>query len=542
MATILPFPQRGEYEGPTGRRFPGLYAYDLGLSDDQISALMSRDAQRYKEIFEVDPKLNDTDRHTIPILHRAVALLGAVAEGEPCKSTAGGNLPQKLVRQLFAGDFHDAEPDFVRVNREDDSQVLSRTRQLCQKSGMLVHRSGAFRLSKAARQALESADWSFIYRKLLETQLARPQLVDQYDRYDDGGALAAAFPILLFASRGGNQTLFYEEEFAWLIEALDLTPVTHWFDESRVVRLRFFERFGEPFGLFEPGHEFVPPWETREHLFPQFGRARRRTELFDRVLRWHVDPPARPAITDQAAASRIMSAAYEGADGRIDGSEDSWIEAICHRAIERCPDQADAYVVLARLYEHKPERALRFVELGLEATADQEPEVPDGLSAWDDRPFRDVIRLHLTRAEMLQALGDVESALEQFARLLEIDPDDGICSRDYYVAALLEAGLYDRAKEINESADDGMPFAAPYWNEVVIAFAQQDRTRAKALLADALEYNPYVPEMLLSRWPPDPPPRYSPGDENEAIIYASIARKAWRAVPGAIAWLRKAGS
>ena len=284
----------------------------------------------------------------------------------------------------------------------------------------------------------------------------------------------------------------------------------------------------------------MPPWESREQLFLQFKRARRRTELFDRVFRWHVDPPARPAITGQAAGSRIMSVAYEGADGRIDGSEDSWIEVMCHRAIERCPDQADAYVVLARLYEHKPERALRFVELGLEATADQKPEVPDGLSAWDDHLFRDVIRLYLTRAEMLHALGDFESALEQFARLLEIDPDDGICSRDYYVAALLEAGLYDRAKEIDESAGDKMPFAATDWNEVLIAFAQQDRTRAKTLLADALEYNPHVPEMLLARWPPDPPPRYSPGDENEAIINASIARQAWRAVPGAIAWLRKA--
>lgn len=539
MAKILSFPQPANHPGRPGGRFPGLHPYDLGLSDDQIGALISGDRQGYQTILEIAPQLNAGDRQTIPILRRAVALLCAVADGEPLKSTAAGNLPQKLVRQLFAGDFSDAEPDFVRVNREDDSPVLSRTRRLCRKAGLLVYRDKQFRLSKAARQALAGEDWSFVYRKLLEAQLSWPQLLEEYDRYDDGGALAAALPLLLFASRDSNATLFYEEEFAWLIEALDLTPGIHWLDHARVVGLRFFKRFAEPFGLFGPEPQFVPPLETGQQVFAQFGRARRRTELFDRLFRWHVDPPAQALITDQAAATRIMYAAYEGAQGRIDGSEDWWIEAMCYRAIERCPDQADAYVMLARLYEHRPQLALRFVESGLEMTADQKPEVPDGFSAWDDHLFRDVIRLHFTRAEMLHTLGDFEAAFEQFERLLQIDPADGICSRDYYVAALLEAGRYDRAKEVGESAVDGMPFAASYWNNALTAFAQKDRTRAQALLADALEHNPHVPEMILTRWPSEPPPRYSPGDQNEAIIYASIARKAWRAVPGAVAWLRR---
>ncbi len=538
MAKIIPFPERDGRSPQSAGRFPDLYGHEIGLNDDQISALISPDRRAYTSVFEVDPELTGEDRRTIPILRRAVALLNAVLEGEPLKSTAAGNLPQKLVRELFAGEFAGEESEFVRVNREDDSPNLSFVRRLCQKAGLLVYRNKEFRLAKAAGDALGAENWSLVYRKLLEAYLQKPELIEQYDLLDDGGALASALPLLLFACRDTTE-LLYEESFAWLIDAVGLTQGVHWLDEARIVGLRFFDRFAEPFGLLEPGPVFEPPWGGQQQYFRQFGPPRRRTELFDRVFRWHVDPPHCAFRTGRPAAAEIMYVVHDARHTQHPRFEDSWTEGMCVRAIERYPADADAYVVLANMHEHRPERALQFVEIGLEATVGEKPDVPDGISPWLDHGFRDVMRLHFVRAETLHELGRLEAACAAFERLLEIDPADDIGVRNFLVPVLVEAGSYDRACELQESVGDLPSFAAPHWNGVLIGLAMKDHASARARYAVALQINPHVPRMILRRNIPDPPPHYSPGDEDEAIIYAHSAHKAWRLVPGAIAWLRE---
>lgn len=62
----------------------------------------------------------------MPVLSQTFALLAAVGSREPVRATAHGNLPVVIVKELFAGAFADAEPDFIRVNREDDSAWLFR--------------------------------------------------------------------------------------------------------------------------------------------------------------------------------------------------------------------------------------------------------------------------------------------------------------------------------------------------------------------------------------------------------------------------------
>lgn len=569
MAKIIPFPTGGDYDSGNGHgngnghggadhgagngagdesgsertagSVSGLFGYELGLSDEQFAALLSRDRQRRETVFEIAPELRPEDCPRIPVLRRAVALLQAVAEGEPLKSTAAGNLPQKLVRQLFAGEFSDAEPDFVRVNRENDSKTLSYTRRLCTEAGLLTYRNKEFRLTKAARQALTEEDLSAIYGKLLDAHLARPELIEEYDRYNDGGAVAAMLPLLLFAARDSNHEFLYEEEFAWLMEAVAADPPMHWMAYSSVIRLRFFVRFAQPFGLLEPCTQYAPPPETSGGFLRVFGRPRRRTALFDRVFRWHVAPPPRAVKPAPLAAAEIMDVVHTEPDVPIDGSENPWIGGMCMRALERCPDEADAYVVLARLFEFQPERALRIAELGLKVTAEQKPNVPEGASAWEDHLFRDVLRLHFTRAEILHELEEHDAAFAAFERLLELDPVDGMRARDYYVAALLESGRYERADTVCRSAAaEQLPLAATYWNGALAAFAVGDRTRAESLLAEALQSNEHVAQMIVSDRPMYLPPFYSPGDRNEATIYAGEFGNTWRIVPGALAWLRNA--
>jgi alkanesulfonate monooxygenase SsuD/methylene tetrahydromethanopterin reductase-like flavin-dependent oxidoreductase (luciferase family) len=49
-----------------------------------------------------------------------------------------------------------------------------------------------------------------------------------------------------------------------------------------------------------------------------------------------------------------------------------------------------------------------------------------------------------------------------------------------------------------------------------------------------------VPAYLLGakRLPKSPPPYYSPGSEDEAILYAADHAAGWRRTPGALDWLR----
>ncbi|MFW6388100.1 MAG: tetratricopeptide repeat protein, partial [bacterium] len=545
MAKIIPFsnnddPHRNgayadEATNPMDGRFPGLFLHRLGLSDDQVSALISGDPERYMQLFEIAAELRPGEEDTVAVLRLTRALLSAVGEREPMKATAKGNLPQAVVKELSSGAFSGAEPWYVRVNREDDSFVLSWIRKLAQKAGLLALRKGVFRLTKAGRSAMEGAAWARLYTRLMETHLRHPEVLHRFDRHEDDGAVAVSLPFLLFAARDSTQEYLYEEDFAELLHAVDLGVYSSPELLGEAIALRFFKRFAVPFGLVEPGPPFPPPVKTRDYLYYGFGRWE-RTERFDRMLHWRVDPPPRAAMPPPAAAARLMDSVHNEARGQIDGSEDSMIERYCLRAIERCPEDADAYVVWARLFERRPELALEIVETGLAASRNQEPDVPEGVSPWADHLFRDVLRLHFTRAEMLQALGRLEEAFEEYERLLEMDPEDGIGARLYYVPALVEAGRYREAKRaLGTVAADNL-FSAPVWTAVLIEFALGEYEAAEGLLKQAIEANPHTPRYLLSRYPPEPPPYYSPGDESEAEIYADFARKAWRAVPGALDW------
>lgn len=530
--------------GELGRsRYPGLSLFDLRLTDREVAVLLSGDPKERARMFEVAPALTEADAEAVPVLQRAIALLREIAEGEPVKATAKGNLPQALVKRLFAGAIADAEPDYVRVNREDDSMALSIVRRLAQNAGLLSYRKQEFRLTKAGRAVLEAADWSELYRLLLEGHLKRPHLLERYDGLDDGGAVSATLPLLLFAARDDNREWLYEEDFAELAVGAGAAYRVDPEDLTHAVVLRFFERFGAVFGLFEEGPTFQPPVEPPTDLngpyFYPYHRWR-RTPLFDQVFRWHIAAPQRAVLLPMQASHRLMEWVHEP-EYELDGTGEPGLQAICIRAIERCPTNADGYVVWARLWEHRPEEALKIVDAGLEATEGREPDVPPGWSSWGDHEYRDVMRLYFIRAETLLALDRTDEAFEEFERLLRIDAEDGIGTRFHYVPALITAQRYTRARQVQDQFKDEV-FAADVWNSLLTALALGDERYAERLLPKALEQNPFIPELLLSRsrsvYEPLPD-YYSPGTAEEAVIYIINSEMAWRAVSGAREWVRE---
>lgn len=231
----------------------------------------------------------------------------------------------------------------------------------------------------------------------------------------------------------------------------------------------------------------------------------------------------------------LMTAVHES-PYRFDGTEDYGVRSICLRAMERCPTDADSYVVLARIYDHRPELALSLVDAGIAATAGRSPEVPEGESPWRDHLFRDVLRLRFVRAESLLDLSRTDEAFAEFEELLRIDPFDGMGAVDFYFPALIDAGDYDRAQRLIDRFRDDRT-ATLLWNATLAAYASGEKDTADARREEAMAANPHVPEYLLAGRPVESPYYYTPGDANEAIIYADRFHRAWRRVRGAREWL-----
>ena len=521
-------------------RYPELMLLELGLSDGEVDMLVSGDPASRAMLVEIAPELTEADLSMIPILHCAVELLTAIRDEEPVRATAKGNLPAKMVKALTASGIHDDAPIRTSVNREADSVMLSWTRRLCQYGGLLSLRGGRFGLTKAGRSALETSNYSEIYRLMFECHLRKPELLDSYDLYEDGGTIGGSLPLLLYAARDTNYEFLYEEDFAALVAAVYGDTIFPSDELNHAVALKMFERFGGPFGLFSPGPSFEPPVNTGTDHYDRFGRWR-KTPVFDRVFRWHADPPPRGVLRPEQAAVRWMDTAH---GFEIDPEPDldryaMWhVEGCCLRAIERCPEDPDAYVVWARLYASRPEIALSIADLGIERSTTREPDMPEGMSPWSDHEFRDVIRLHFLRAETLVTLERHDEAFAEYNWLLELDPHDAIGAADHYVPALIQSGRYaDAEKLLNSIAGEDDPFSM--WNLVLTAYALGDKHTARERLARAIDLNPHVPECLLDRVRAPMPHEYMPGDVSEAIIYENQAFTAWKSVRGAREWLKR---
>ncbi|MFP4644292.1 MAG: hypothetical protein ACLFM0_08045 [Spirochaetales bacterium] len=549
MAKIIQFPggdfhENGETDGDTFpsnySRYPNLMLFELGLSEGEVDMLISGDPASRGMLFELAPELSEDDLPAVPILRYAHALLTEIQDAEPVRATAKGNLPAALVKSLHAGAYADAELFADRVAREGDSIMLSWTRHLCQSGGLLSYRAGKFQLTRAGHAAMEASNYSEIYRLMFECHLRKPQLLDRYDRYEDDGAIGESLPFLLFAARDSNYEYLYEEDFAALVYAVSPDSLFQTDKLSRAVALKLFRRFGEPFGLFAPGPAFEPPVNTGRHSYDGFGRWW-RTPVFDRVFKWHVDPPPRGVMRPEQAAIRWMDAAHElelGMDRERDQLASRDIESYCLRAIERCPEDPDAYVVWARLHAEEAETALAIIDLGETMSADLEPDTPEDVSPWSDHEFRNVMRLHIMRAEILLELGRYEEAFAEYEWLLEVDPYDSIGAADSYAPALIESGRYTQAEKLlNSVVGEDDPFAM--WNLVLTAFALGDKQTAAQRLAQAHEMNPYISERLLNRSLAPMPDEYVPGERSEAIVYEHQAFAAWKSVPAAREWLKR---
>ncbi len=245
--------------------------------------------------------------------------------------------------------------------------------------------------------------------------------------------------------------------------------------------------------------------------------------------------PRRPAPRPELEKARELAfRAAESLDPRRS-------VALAQLAVETSPDCAEGYIVLAEHARSRKE-ALDFHE---RAVAASERVLGPGFfdehrgDLWGWIEARPYMRARLGLAEILWVSGRRAEAAEHLEDMLRLNPGDNQGLRYVLAGWLLNLDRLDDLEGLIGRYDEDSTTWA--WTRALVAFRRKgDSPEARKLLTAAKKANRHVVAYLLGKkpLPPEQPTIYSPGDEDDAILYVGHNLSAWKSSPGAIAWVR----
>lgn len=219
---------------------------------------------------------------------------------------------------------------------------------------------------------------------------------------------------------------------------------------------------------------------------------------------------------------------------------------LARQALKLCKDCADAYVILAEDEAKSLEEARAYYEEGVRAgerALGKETFDKKKGHFWGILKTRPYMRARAGLARCLQDEGKYQQAIAHYKEMLKLNPNDNQGIRYELAICYAEAGMFEELKQLlfySSYRDDVS--ALWLYTQALLVFREKGNSRlANRLLANAMRYNPYVPDYLLGKKkiPAYLPEYISPGDKTEAINYAFSFMDIWRQkVPGAIQWLK----
>ena len=270
------------------------------------------------------------------------------------------------------------------------------------------------------------------------------------------------------------------------------------------------------------------------------------------------NPPS-TSVFDSVATPQSIESLFTGFGGGRKGRSsldeaqeimyDAWEATSRKRAVELArkallvsADCADAYVFLAGATAKTPQEAIDLYRQGIEAgerALGKKAFKEDVGYFWGLLETRPYMRARAGLTQSLWKAGQREDAVDHYWDLLRLNPNDNQGLRDLLMPCLIELNRdKDAEKLYKQYEDDGM--AVWNYSRALLDFRKhgESPTADKSLRA-ALEKNKHVPLYLLGRKkvPGSLPGHYGMGDDNEAVLYASANRAAWRSTPGALEWL-----
>lgn len=225
----------------------------------------------------------------------------------------------------------------------------------------------------------------------------------------------------------------------------------------------------------------------------------------------------------QYAAQELVYTAWESASSATR-------KRLARQALEIDHLCADAYNVLAEEYQ-SIKRKLEYYEKGIEVFHRRYgPDFFDEHRGhfWlevDARPF---MRLSAGLGQVLWETEFYDEAIQIYETLLELNPADNQGLRYYLLNWCLELNILDVAKTILKEYKEESTFMR-FSELLFLVKSKASAKKIKEMFKKAHEANPYVLDYLLGKkaLPESVPEFYTPGDETEAILYASDAELAW---------------
>jgi tetratricopeptide (TPR) repeat protein len=269
--------------------------------------------------------------------------------------------------------------------------------------------------------------------------------------------------------------------------------------------------------------------------------------------------PAKPGFAPSASASmegilrkftssrgklrNPLAIAQEIADLAWEAPRPQEQAELARQALNVSPDCADAYVILANQAASR-DQAQRLLEEGVAAG-----QRAIGLKSfettaghfWLDQRTRPYMRARLGLAQCLWESGQRAQAVEHYAEMLRLNPDDNQGVRFLLLGGLVDLDRDEEAQRLLQRYEQDASAEWAYTTALLAFRREGDSAISRTLLRAASDTNRHVPDYLVGNksLPPVPPSYVSFGDEDEAVSYAAQFLRTWRSSAGAIPWLRK---
>ena len=217
---------------------------------------------------------------------------------------------------------------------------------------------------------------------------------------------------------------------------------------------------------------------------------------------------------------------------------------LAKRALKISELCADAHSVLAEdeartLLERRKhyERALAAGEKALGPQAFKD-DVGHFWGILDTRPY---MRARSALADCLWECGERAAAIDHLLDMLRLNPNDNQGVRYLLTSWLLSVRDHDATEELLRIYKNDYSANWSY-SETLLAFRKGDELGSRRYLANAWQFNPHVPALLIGAvaMPRQTPDYYSPGSPDEAILYVQDNRDNWASTEGALPWLAEA--
>lgn len=213
------------------------------------------------------------------------------------------------------------------------------------------------------------------------------------------------------------------------------------------------------------------------------------------------------------------------------------------QALEIDPDNPDGLVFMGDL-EDDPDIAMVFYQMALSVAKERLGDTFEESVGhfWDIPETRPYMRAKSAFASFLYSMEDVDSAIEQAAEILVLNPGDNLGVRYWLINWYMEEERWDDCDRLVASFPDE---ATPIWlfskaHCLFLKDGGRPGPLANSALKQAHEANGWVIDYLIGRrkLPNNAGYRYDLGSKEEAVVYAGATIDMWQQNRDAITWLK----